>query len=512
MDAFHSNEKDDLHPEPWWRVTHLSYLNWCIFLITLSSTNNGYDGSMLNGLQSLTYWGKKMGHPQGAVLGALTNGTVFGTVLAFPIASFFSDKWGRKKAVLLGQVILIIGAMIQGASVNYAMFLVSRVILGFGSCIAAVSSPAWVSEIAYPSHRQVATTFYNTCWYLGAVIAAWVTYGTRNLASNYAWRIPSYCQAAIPLFQVCTIFMIPEFPRYLVSKDRIADARAVLMKHHGGGDEAVASKMVDFELAEIQTALEMERIADNSKYSDFLKTPANRKRLFLVIMVATMTQLSGNGLVSYYLPKVLNSIGITSPDRQLIINGGLMIYNLGTASFVALIAGMFKRRTMFLTSCFLMCLFYVVWTALSAINQQRDFKDKLLASGVLAMIFMYYASYNIGMNGVPFLYITEILPYSLRVKGLNIGNSWIAICLIYNGFVNPVAMDAIEWRYYIVYCCILAVEFAVVYFTFVETAGYSLEEVAKVFGEDPADFNGLGMNFGSTVQEVKHSMEHDESP
>lgn len=55
--------------------------------------------------------------------------------------------------------------------------------------------------------------------------------------------------------------------------------------------------------------------------------------------------------------------------------------------------------------------------------------------------------------------------------------------LVYNGFVNPIAMDAISWRYYIVFCCLLVVEFVVVFFTFPETFGFTLEETAQAFGD-----------------------------
>ena len=81
------------------------------------------------------------------------------------------------------------------------------------------------------------------------------------------------------------------------------------------------------------------------------------------------------------------------------------------------------------------------------------------------------------------LYTTEILPYTLRGKGLTIFQLAISLAVIFNGFVNSIAMDAIEWKYYIFYCCFLAVEIVVCYFTFVETSGRSLEEVDEVFGD-----------------------------
>ncbi|GME81813.1 unnamed protein product [Ambrosiozyma monospora] len=400
---------------------------------------------------------------------------------------------------------MIIGVVIQSAAQDYAMFLVARIIIGFGNCLCTTSGPTLISELSYPSHRQVVTTFYNTCWYLGAVIAAWVSYGTRNVHGHWCWRIPSICQGAMPIIQIAFIYFVPESPRWLVSKGRAKDARAALLKYHGNNNEAIAGPLVDFEMAEISAAIEAEKIADKYSYLDFFRTPANRKRFFLLAWVATSMQLSGNGLVSYYLNLVLNSIGITSTDQQLVVNGGLMIYNCGIAMFVAFIVNRFRRRTLFLTSYSMMLFFYIIWTILSAINQKKNFENKSLGQGVLAMIFFYYLSYDIGLNGLPFLYYTEILPFTLRAKGINIQNWFQQIWNIYNGFVNPVAMDAIQWKYYIVYCCIIAVELIGCYFTFVETSGKTLEEVAEVFGEQPISMDSLKL-----ANEGKLSTDHVE--
>lgn len=226
---------------------------------------------------------------------------------------------------------------------------------------------------------------------------------------------------------------------------------------------------------------------------------------FYVFSLPHLCQLSGNGLISYYLNLVLNSIGITEEKKQLELNGWLMFFNLIMASVASSVASMFRRRSMFLLCIGLMLVFFVIWTALSAVNQQRNFEQKGLGTGVLAMIFLYYAAYDIGANGIAVLYVTEILPYSHRTKGYNIFNFWIQVVVLFNGFVNPIAMKAITWKYYIVYCCVLAVELTVVYFFYPETSGYSLEEVAQVFGDD----NLTTINF---IQQVssKPEAEHIE--
>lgn len=476
---------------PFYKVPHLRYLSFCIFLTTLTSTNNGYDGSMLNGLQSMTRWAAYFGHPTGYVLGALSNGVTFGILLSFPIAPFLADRYGRKFVIILGQSLNVLGLILQGASTNYAFFLVSRIIIGAGSGIATVGSPTLISEISHPNHREVSTFSYNVCWYLGAIIPAGVSLGTIKIESNACWRIVSYLQAAIPVFQLALFWMVPESPRFLIARGKRDKAEQVLRKYHtGNSDDPRDIALVQYELNEIEAAIAFERKNSNVKYTDFIKKPGFRKIIFLVMFTGVIMQLSGNGLVSYYLNKVLNSIGITDERKQLQINVCLMVYNFVICCCVCLTAGYFKRRTLFITCVSGMLLTYIIWTVLSAVNQERNFADKSLGSGVLAMIFFYYLFYNIGVNGLPFLYVTEILPYSHRAKGMNIFQFTQTVVQIYNGFVNPIAMDAIEWKYYIVYCCILVVELIVVLLFYVETSGCTLEEVALIFNISP-DLNGV---------------------
>lgn len=468
----------------WLRKPHLLKLNLLLSVCMLASTNNGYDGSMLNGLQSMTTWQEYFGHPTGHHLGGLSNGYLFGAVAAWPFAPWLADRFGRKIPIAFGCMVIIVGAVIQCAAQNYAMFLIGRLLIGFGAAFCVLASPMLLSELTFPTHRHIMTAMYNTLWYLGAIIAAWLTIGTNYIQNDWAWRIPSLCQAAMPVIQLAMIYFVPESPRYLIYKERYEEARKVLVKFHAGGD--TESRLVDFEMAEITAQIGMERDQKKAQYMEFFRTAPNRKRLFLIVMISANMQMSGNGLVSYYLNLVLNSIGITDSQEQLYINGGLMIYNWIFAMMFASLVERLGRRPLFLFSFAGMLTTYIIWTVLSAINQQRNFEDTSLGKGVLAMIFLYYFCYGAGLNGLPILYFTEIVPYNLRAKGMNIHAVTDKLVLIYNGFVNPVAMEAIQWKYYIVWDCVLAVELAIAYFFYPETKGHTLETVGQVFGEEVA--------------------------
>lgn len=107
------------------------------------------------------------------------------------------------------------------------MFLVSLMIVGFGGLIAVEPWRMLVSELAYLNHRSVLVGYYNNLWYLSAMTAAWVAYGTYCMGpdASWAWRIPSLLQGLFPLLQVLVVYLLPESPRHLVRKDRHEDAR-----------------------------------------------------------------------------------------------------------------------------------------------------------------------------------------------------------------------------------------------------------------------------------------------
>lgn len=244
-----------------------------------------------------------------------------------------SDGIGRRATIFIGAIIMIGATVLQTASQNVRMFIGARFMIGFGLTFAANAAPLLVSELSYPSHRAQLTSLYNSLWYSGAIVAAWSTFGTFQIQNTWSWRIPSALQGAPSVLQVIFIWFIPESPRWLISKGRDEQARRILAFWHAKGNDQ--DPLVAYEYEEIKAAIEYDRsVASNVGYLSLFTKPGNLRRLRIIVALAFFSQWSGNGLVSYYLNKVFDTIGITDPLTQLGINGGLQIWNL----FVAVIA------------------------------------------------------------------------------------------------------------------------------------------------------------------------------
>jgi len=260
--------------------------------------------------------------------------------------------------------------------------------------------------------------------------------------------------------------------------------RTLAYYHANGNDQ---DPLVQFEYNEIKEAIALDMsVAEQVTWGDLFKTPGNRRRMRIIIALAVFSQWSGNGLVSYYLSKVLTSVGITDPGTQNLINGILQIYNLIVAVTAGLLCDKVGRRTLFLASNIGMLTFFTLQTVCTA----RYFIDGSKGAGnaVIAFIFLFYGSYDLAYTPLIVSYTVEILPYQLRAKGFTVFNFTISLVLIFNQYANPIALNALHWKYYIVYCVFLAFELVFMYFFIIETKNRSLEETAAIFdGQEKAD-------------------------
>ncbi|RKK13267.1 hypothetical protein BFJ66_g14015 [Fusarium oxysporum f. sp. cepae] len=404
---------------PWYRVPHLVKLNILLLVPLMSSASIDYDGSMMNGLQTLPQWREYFENPTGALLGAMNAVYPAGKIVALFLVAFLSDRIGRKKTISIGALACVAVPFMQGMSKNTSMFIASRALLGFFTSFISQPSPILIAELAYPMHRGKITALYNTSF--------------------------------------------------------------ILVKHHAGGDEF--SALVDFEMAEIETALtfEADTLSQNS-WLDLFRTPANRKRSLIAFIVGWFTQWNGINLVSYYLALILNTVGIMSVKEQTLINALLNVSNWLAAVFVgALMVDRLGRRTLYLISTGGMFISYIIWTSLTGSFIATN--NATIGKAVIAFVFITNLFYAIAWSPLLQAYTVEIYPYTPRSRGISFLYMSSFSALVLANQVNPIAMHSIGCKYYILFCCIILLLLVTIWFLFPETKGHTLEEIRDVFGD-----------------------------
>lgn len=278
------------------------------------------------------------------------------------------------------------------------MYIIARGIIGFGLPYAVVAGSCLIGELGYPKERPILTSLFNACYFIGAIVAAGITFGTQRLHDNWSWRIPSLLQMAPSLLQIAFVFFLPESPRFLVSKDKHAEALKVLVQYHAEGDEH--SEFVAAEMSEIKTTIATELEHSKQSWMDMVRSAGMRRRVLIGGLLGLFTQLSGNVVLSYYLGASLDLIGFKDPDFQAKYNLGNQCWSLVCGVGASLVVMRFKRRNMYLTGILSILAVYVAWTICS----ERFVSTHSEAAAKLSLfwIYAYSPAYNMCFNALTY--------------------------------------------------------------------------------------------------------------
>ncbi|KAI8949774.1 guanine deaminase [Xylaria longipes] len=472
---------------PWYRKPNLRMMYFLLFPTCMGiELTSGFDSQLINALQIVPSWVEYFDDPQGPIKGIIAASYSLGAILSLPFIGMVNDKFGRRWSIFGGSVIMVIGALIQGLSVHVSQYIVARLILGFGIPTCIVSASSLIGELSYPKERPVLTSLFNVSYFVGQLLAAGITFGTNNITNNYAWRIPSWLQGVPSLVQIAFIFLVPESPRWLITKERNEEAYDILAKYHAEGDRE--SEFVKAEFAQLQATIGIELEHSKKSMVDLVRTSGNRRRLLISTMLGLFTQWSGNTLISYYLGDILEAIGQTSSVFKQKINVAIAAWSLVNGTIASLLVKRFRRRVMYLACTCSLILVYISWTITMkyAIDGKNSGNVNTAAgSAVLFFIFAYSPCYNLGYNALTYTYMVEIWPYAERSRGIAYFQLWGRLAGFFTTFVNPIGLQNAGWRYLISYVVFLAYEITFVYFFFPETFGRTLEELAFLF-EDKA--------------------------
>lgn len=299
--------------------------------------------------------------------------------------------------------------------------MAGRFSLGFGNSLAQMASPLLLTEICHPQHRGPVTAIYNCLWNAGALLVSCIGWATAGVASDWSWRSITFLQIVPSAMQLLGIWWLPESPRYLVNTDQHEEALLVLARWHGGGQ--VHDATVQFEFLEIKETIRLEKeAAGATSYVDFVRTRGNRWRLAILVSLGVISQYSGNALFSSYMNAVYGGAGIAGQGQKLALSTGKTLLDLVVTVWAALMVDRWGRRPLFLVSTGGMAAAFAAWTAAGVVYEGSGEADRAAGYAQLAFIWVFGVFYDIGFSGLLIAYALEILPFSLRAKGMMIMN------------------------------------------------------------------------------------------
>lgn len=464
------------------------------FAVYFISTCNGFDGSLMSSIYTqddyLRYFKLDAKSSTGT-------GLVFSIYnIAQVCAALFCpimDWKGRKVTIILGAFGTVIGAIVTAVATNTGTLIAGRFIMSFFTTLANTAASTYVTEIACTKHRARTAGFYNCLWYVGSIIAALSAYGAeRNYnGTNKSFKIPLWVQVICPGLVFIMAWFIPESPRWLVGAGKIDEARKMITKYHCNGDPN--NKLVEFEIAEIISSFEGAQLANSLKILDLrplLRKRSDRYRLMLVMVMAFYGQFSGNNVCSYYLPTMLNNIGMTSQTTNVLMNAVYSIVSWVSSLFGSYAHEIVGRRKMFMGSAIgaSLCL-----TGLAIATARFDINATNSASNAaLAFIYLFGITFSFAFTPMQPIYPAEVSSNVLRSRNLIILNLTAGVAQFINQFAAPEAMKNIGYWYYVFFALWDVTEFLVIYFFFVETKGKSLEELDVIFNANNPRKASLG--------------------
>lgn len=242
------------------------------------------------------------------------------------MGGWLADRIGRINGLFYAAGVCLVGGALQAATQSDTFILCARTLTGIGTGALTGITPVLVSEVSSAEHRGGRLGYVFIANYLGISVAYWLSFGLAFVNNGYSevrWRFLLAFQCFPALVLLAGIKFFPDSPRYLVSVDRVEEAREVL-SHVRGGWTAYEDK----EFSEILT------VAKDSRQTSPFTTlkillglenaagPHLTLRAWLCVWLQIMASWTGITAVTAYSPVLLSLAGYSSLTQNG-LSGGL---------------------------------------------------------------------------------------------------------------------------------------------------------------------------------------------
>lgn len=388
---------------------------------------------------------------------------------------------GRKRTILLANLVQVVGAVLQASAFSMAHFIVARCILGIGTGGIVATVSVWQSELVKAESRGQHVSAFGIFAGLGTSCALWIAFGmSYTQPSSASWRFTLGFPIFLSILACALMVPLPESPRWLCKVRRPEEARETLaLLYDGAPDSVEVSRIMD----DIQLSLELSGHANvQSLFSMGRQRTLNR--LLLAGTVQILLQLTGVNSVTYYAPTIyVLQLKFTPETAFILAAASQAVFVFGSYLCAYTVDHVGRRKLLLFSSASIsVCMGCLT----GVVSNPTD--EAALKAGVF-FLYLFYFLCSLGYVGLPFLYASEVAPAHLRaaVCGISTAVSWIFNFLVAE--VTPVATTSIGYKYFLVWVATNAAAVPIVYLFFPETAGRTLEEIDEIFAASQNAFD-----------------------
>jgi SP family arabinose:H+ symporter-like MFS transporter len=449
-----------------------AYLITICLISALGGFLFGYDTAVISGTLTFVRAQFRM---DALLEGWFVGSALLGCVIGVAFAGLVADRFGRKKALILSALLLLVsavGCMIAG---NLTILILYRWIGGLGVGVASMLSPLFISEVSWPEVRGRMVSLYQFAITLGILSAYFANAEILSLGrasglgeggfwqwvmSSEVWRGMFGAEALPGVLFLMLLFFVPESPRWLVVRKRDEEARGILTR-------IISEEAAEREVEEIKSVLAQELPSWRQ-----LLQPGIRGAVLIGMSLAILSQFSGINAIIYYGPRIFESAGFGvggSLSGQVIVG---IVNVLFTLIAIWKIDRM-GRKALLIAGCVGMIIAHLAIGTVFYTGQ---------TGGPFLMIFitLFIAFFAFSYGPVIWTLLSEIYPTAVRGRAMSIATLtlWVGTFII--GQTVPWMLDNLKphgtfWLFSVMLIPAIWITWKLV----PETKGLTLEEIER---------------------------------
>ncbi|KAH7334576.1 hypothetical protein B0J17DRAFT_770897 [Rhizoctonia solani] len=407
-----------------------------------------------------------------AVLGALVATILMSASLASFASGWLSDKYSRKRTIMLGAYIFGIGAALEAGSVNLPMLIIGRLIVGVGEGFFLSAIGVYLVEIAPPDVRGRISCMLQLFVTIGIALGYFICYGSLNIQSTLSWRMPFIVQTGVAMVLGTGMPLLPYSPRWLFQNGRVEEAWRVLEAF----DRHSSSEKEKEEL--IARAQERQGRDETVGVIEAFRDPDSRGRTLLAVFMMGMQQLSGIDGVLFYGPILFSQAGLTSRQASFLASGVSGILNIVcTIPAQLYLLDKWGRRSSAIVGGLVMAVCMLAIGSMYAAGADAGQGRYAIIVFIYLFVIAFSTTWAVSFK----LFITEIQPMRVRATASSLAHSSNWLCNLAVALTTPLFLSRSASGPYFMFGACLLLTSVVCMIWMPETLGKSLQEVDEVW-------------------------------